>query len=88
MWKVDVFYGLPVALGGSRYIYLFGDCGLRLSKPAPTPAIVLAPAPSTLKGYDDGVAIVTVPGARDVYRIGLGIDAVALVSSLIGKSGR
>lgn len=86
VWKVDVFYPLPVAVGGARYLYLFGNCGLRLGRAIPLPALVLAPAPVAVKGYGPDVAIVTVPGARDVYRIGLGIDAVALVSSLIGKS--
>jgi hypothetical protein len=84
--KIDVFYPLPVALRGTRYLYMFGSAGTRLGRAAGAPALILEAAPATVKGFEPNVAIVSVPSNRDLYRIGIGIDAVALVCFLAPAS--
>ena len=73
--RFDVFYPLPVNLGGLNLIYLFGTAALRASSALPvgTP-LLLDPAPAGVTPSTAGTAIVTVTGNRDYYRVGVGID--------------
>ena len=82
--KIDVFYPLPLTIKQFRWIYLFGNVALRLGRARNLGTFDLAPAPATVSGSDPDVAIVAVPSNRDAYRIGIGVDAVALVCA-IGK---
>lgn len=77
--KIDVFYPLPLTIKGFRWVYLFGNAALHLGRSRDLGAFDLAPAPATVSGSDPGVVIVAVPANRDAYRIGIGVDAVALV---------
>jgi hypothetical protein len=86
--KIDVFYPLPLRAGGFRYLYLFGNASLRLSRTESLPTFDLAPAPSTVNGFDPSVAIVAVPSNRDVYRIGVGVDAIGLVCAISATAGK
>jgi hypothetical protein len=40
------------------------------------------PAPSTVNAYNPNVAQGTVPSNRDVYRIGVGIDLVSVITAM------
>ncbi|HLX44056.1 MAG TPA: hypothetical protein VKR43_11510 [Bryobacteraceae bacterium] len=73
--RFDVFYPLPVNLGGLNLIYLFGTATLRAtsSPPGSTP-LLLDPAPAGVTATSPGTAILTIPGNRDYYRVGVGID--------------
>lgn len=84
--RFDVFY--PISLGGAafKFIYLFGTVSTRLAaRPIQTPALFLEPAPAPPagpNGYDPDVMLVTSPSMRDYYRIGIGVDALSLLSKL------
>jgi hypothetical protein len=82
--KFDVFYPLPLEAKSTRFLFLFGNADLRLSKATNITPFVLAPTPSTITGSEPSVAIITTPSNRDVYRIGVGVDAIALICA-IGK---
>jgi hypothetical protein len=77
--KFDVFYPFPLKANGTRFLYLFGMAGLRLTPDGGTIPYILNPAPAGITGSESSVAIVVVPSNRDVYRIGVGIDAVSVV---------
>ncbi len=80
--KIDVFYPLPLTIKQFRWIYLFGNAALRLGRARDFGPFDLAPAPAGVSGSDPDVAIVAVPANRDVYRIGIGVDAVALLCAI------
>ena len=95
--KFDVFYPLPLSvpqkITGSnsqnatakvRILYLFGNAGLRLSRAGDITPFVLQQAPTTIRGDEPGVAIIATPSTRDVYRIGIGVDAAAAICALTG----
>jgi hypothetical protein len=77
--KFDVFYPLPLKANGTRYLYFFGMAGLRLTRAENAAPYVLNPAPAGITGSESSVAIVAAPSNRDVYRLGVGIDAVSIV---------
>ncbi|MBI4873591.1 MAG: hypothetical protein HY822_03040 [Acidobacteria bacterium] len=81
--RIDVFYPLPVPLGSGagafRALFLFGTATLRLGQADPGPTFLLNPAPATVRGSDANVAILAVPGNRDTYRIGVGLDVLPLL---------
>jgi hypothetical protein len=83
--KIDVFYPLPISIGNPdfKFIYLFGTVNTRFSsRPVQADPLILAPAPSTVNGYDNNVMLVTSPSNRDTYRIGIGLDALSLLKKL------
>ncbi|HUA87003.1 MAG TPA: hypothetical protein VMB85_24270 [Bryobacteraceae bacterium] len=80
--KFDVFYPMPVRIRGYNYLYLFATADLRMARAANTTPFILAPAPSTVSGSDPSVAIVPIASARDLYRIGVGVDAVGLICAI------
>lgn len=90
--RIEAFYPLPFSdrsadrRGASALasIYLFGNAQMRLSQAKNIDPFVLQPAPSTVNPYDPNVAVVTVPSNRDLYRLGIGIDFVHLLTSLKG----
>jgi hypothetical protein len=80
--KFDVFYPLPVKIHGYNYVYLFGTANMRMARAVNTAPLILAPAPSNITGPEPSVALVAVPSERDVYRIGVGIDAVGILCAI------
>jgi hypothetical protein len=97
--KFDAFYPLP--LSAASFIYLFGTANLAVAKPGnATPLalqLVSQPCTSTdpataagvtcgVKVYQDSVAVNTVASSRDTYRIGVGIDAIAFINTLLKKN--
>jgi len=83
--KIDVFYPLPLETKGTRFLFLFGNADLRLSRAENTTPFVLNAAPASITGAEPSVAIIATPSNRDVYRIGVGVDAVALICAMGGK---
>jgi hypothetical protein len=88
--KIDVFYPLPLSLGSKagnyQFIYLFGSANLRLSKPTTIPSFALQNPNATrtaVQPFDPGLVVITVPTTRDTYRIGVGVDLVNLIQSLM-----
>jgi hypothetical protein len=81
----DVFYPLPVKLHSYRYLYLFCNASLRVTRAEVLTPFDLSPAPATITGSETTVAIVPIPSNRDVYRIGIGVDAIALLSAIWGR---
>jgi len=88
--KIDVFYPLP--LGGTsgkyKFLYLFGNTNLRLSRATSIPTFALQNPNAngiTVQPFDPNLAIVTVPSSRDTYRIGAGVDLVNLIQSIAGN---
>lgn len=81
--RFDAFYPLPVGQSDGRFkfLYLFATSTLRLSRSANRVPLVLEGAPSTVKGSEDSVAIVSTGTNRDTYRIGIGVDLVNLMRS-------
>lgn len=95
--KFDVFYPLPLGLPQKitgrnsqnapakvRILYLFGNAGLRLSGAGNITPFILNQAPTTIRGDEPTVAIIPTPSTRDVYRIGVGLDAAAAFCALTG----
>jgi hypothetical protein len=80
--KFDVFYPLPVKIHGYNYLYLFGTANMQLARAQNLTPFVLAPAPSTVTGSDASVALAVTPSARDLYRIGFGVDAVGMICAV------
>jgi hypothetical protein len=95
--KVDGFYPLP--LGNDwHFLFLFGTANLAVARPKDrTPlAMQLVSNPCTagqdpstcgITPYGDNVAVVAVPSSRDTYRLGAGIDLVALLKKWSAKPG-
>lgn len=79
--RIDAFYPLPIKARDHEFsgIYLFGSVALRLHRATNVSPYVLKPAPDSVNGYDPSVALIPVAGARDIYRIGAGIDLVRLI---------
>jgi hypothetical protein len=85
--RAEAFYPLPF---GSRNpatnvlsgIYLFGTVQMYLKRRQNIDPFVLQPKPSTVNAYDPNVAQVTVPSNREIYRIGVGIDLVSLITAM------
>jgi hypothetical protein len=86
--RVEGFY--PLALGdrfGSKTTiwYLFGRVDMRIAAPRQVTPFILQPAGSDITGYNPQVNIVTVRSNRDLYTIGVGIDAVKLINTIAGS---
>ncbi|MBV8846933.1 MAG: hypothetical protein JO307_29340 [Bryobacterales bacterium] len=86
------FYPLPMGPRGknANLIYLFGRADLRLGGPSigGTP-LILDPAldanKNAISSSNPNVAIIAVPSNRDLYSIGVGMDAIGLVNSIRSK---
>jgi hypothetical protein len=85
VWRTDVFYPLP--LGGEpgawRFLFLFGTVNLRLARATNIAPLALRPADSGKNLYDPDVTLVPVPNTRDTYRLGVGIDVVNFLTSVL-----
>lgn len=80
----EAFYPLPLGLGSSEIgaIYLFGRMSLALRRPITVDApLALTPAPG-IAVTNPNVAVIAMPAARDLYTIGVGIDAVEILKGL------
>lgn len=86
--KFDVFYPLPLNIGNSsfKFIYLFGTVITQLgARPVESDPLVLQQAPAPPNGptgFDSNVMLVRASGNRDMYRIGIGLDALSLLRKL------
>jgi hypothetical protein len=81
--RFDVFYPLPVNLGGLNLIYLFGTAALRAASASPgTIPLLLDPAPAGTTATTPGTAILLTTGNRDYYRVGVGIDLLNALRQL------
>ena len=91
--KVDGFYPLPLSVKGNEwnFIYLFGTANLGIARPVDRVPLAMQlvsnpcaagqdPTQGTcgVAPYSDNVAVIAVPSSRDTYRVGAGIDLVAL----------
>jgi Putative Ig domain len=78
---------LPLLLG-ERFaknvttLYLFGRADMRLASPHQITPFILQPAPSGVNGFDPNVNIIAVRSNRDLYTIGVGVDAVKLIKTI------
>jgi hypothetical protein len=87
--RVEGFLPLPL---GDRLdkkvttLYLFGRVDMRLAKPKQTTPFVLQPAPTGVNGFDSDVNIVSVRSNRDLYTIGVGVDAIKLIKTISGQN--
>jgi hypothetical protein len=94
--KFDAFYPLP--LNATSFIYLFGTANLAVARPSNATPLALqlvsgacaANDPTAIAGvncgvkvYQDNVAVQSIASARDTYRIGVGIDAIAFINKLL-----
>jgi hypothetical protein len=84
--KAEAFFPLPL---GERFaknittLYLFGRADMRLSRPHQTTPFVLQPADPSITGFNPQVNIIGIASNRDLYTIGVGIDAVKLIKSIV-----
>ena len=87
--RIEGFFPLHL---GDRFdknvttLYLFGRVDMRLAHLKQTTPLVLQPAPPTVNPYDNDVNIIAVPSNRDLYTIGVGVDAVKLIKSIASIS--
>ncbi len=84
--RTEAFYPLPFfdrsqdKRGMLSALYLFGASQIHLGRSRNLTPLILNP--STVSGSDPTVTIRSVPGNRDIYRIGFGIDLVQAIMSL------
>lgn len=84
--KAEAFFPLPL---GERFaknlttLYLFGRVDMRLSRPHQTTPFVLQPADPSITGFNPQVNIIGVASNRDLYTIGVGVDAVKLIKTIM-----
>lgn len=89
--RLEGFFPLPLGERFSKQVttlYLFGRVDMRLARPKQIVPFILQPAPAGINGFDSDLNIVTVRSNRDLYTIGVGVDAVGLIRSisLLNKS--
>jgi hypothetical protein len=88
--KIDVFYPLRTGNTSGKYdfIFLFGTANLRLSKATEIPTFALQnPNESSMvvQPFDPALVVFPVRRTRDTYRIGVGVDLINLVQSILKK---
>lgn len=89
--RFDAFYPLPLTgrRGNSSPwqafdgIYLFGSAQLRIARPSVKSPLILQTAPTDVHGYDSDVTVYPIRTNRDLYMIGVGVDTVQVVSSIV-----
>jgi hypothetical protein len=94
--KFDAFYPLP--FNATSFIYLFGTANLAVARPSNGTPLALQLVSGTcakddltaiagvncgVKVFQDTVAVHTIASARDTYRIGVGIDAIAFINKIL-----
>jgi hypothetical protein len=86
--RFDVFYPLPVNMGGLNLIYLFGTATMQLRSSAMgTTPLFLDPAAAGVTATSPGTAILVCRNKRDYYRVGVGVDLLNALRQLkIGGS--
>jgi hypothetical protein len=82
--KFEGFY--PLSIGPPKstdplVIYLFGRANLHFGHATESTPLILQQAAGILPD-NPGIAVIAQPSARDSYTIGVGIDAVQLISKL------
>jgi len=83
--RVEGFFPLPL---GDRFaktittLYLFGRVDMRVARGKQSTPFILQPAPAGVNGFDSDVNIVTVRQNRDLYTIGVGVDAIKLIKTI------
>ncbi len=82
--KIDVFYPLHIPGTDAKYkfLYLFANANLRLSKATSIPTFALQNPNAngiTVQPFDPNLAVITIPSSRDTYRFGVGIDLLNLI---------
>jgi hypothetical protein len=83
--KVEAFF--PLSLG-QRFaenvttLYLFGRADMQLTRAHQTTPFILQPADASITGFNSQVNIISMASNRDLYTIGVGIDAVKLIKSI------
>lgn len=88
--KFEGFYPLPLGTrdSGAPIFYLFGRANLRLSQGGERTPLVLKRALGSdgkiVPADDAGIAIIASASQRDLYTIGVGVDAVQIIDA-IGK---
>ncbi|HYM74743.1 MAG TPA: hypothetical protein VE377_02100 [Candidatus Dormibacteraeota bacterium] len=83
--RIEGFLPLPLGERFARNVttlYLFGRVDMRLARPKQSTPFVLQPAPDTVHGYDPDVNIVRAGSTRDLYTIGVGVDAIKLIKAI------
>jgi len=84
--KAEAFFPLPL---GERFaknittLYLFGRVDMRLSRPHQATPFVLQPADPSITGFNPQVNIIGSASNRDLYTIGVGVDAVKLIKTIM-----
>jgi hypothetical protein len=87
--KIEAFF--PLSLG-QRFaekvttLYLFGRADMRLSRPHQTTPFILQPADASISGFNPQVNIISNASNRDLYTIGVGVDAVKLIKAMIPQA--
>jgi len=93
--KLDAFYPLPLNIKDIPFIYLFGTANLAIARPQDrvplAMQLVSTPCVTTNdpgKGetcdvvpYGNNVAVFPISSSRDTYRMGIGMDLVALLKA-------
>jgi hypothetical protein len=97
--RVEGFYPLPVTFSDKKlnFLYVFATASLRLARGEDLTPLVLKPAPdgtgkdnggntiAAINAYDPNVSIIKKGSNRDNYRLGIGVDLMNLLGSLLGK---
>src|SRR5207244_12978179 len=81
--KFEGFYPLSVGKPDSDKIvlYLYGRANLRFGRAVEVTPLVLQKA-TNVTADNPAIAVIAQPRARDSYTIGVGVDAVQLISKL------
>jgi hypothetical protein len=96
VFRVDVFYPLPVGKENGQFksLFLFGTTNMRIARPFDKTPLAMervcaGSSTSNCTGsaafWGDRTAVIAVPSARDTYRLGVGIDFVNLLTSWLTK---
>jgi hypothetical protein len=87
--RLEAFFPLPL---GDRFkdnsLYLFGRVEMRLAPPHQITPFILEPADPNVTGFNPQVNIVAMRSNRDIYTIGVGVDAVKLIKTVTGQSNK
>jgi hypothetical protein len=87
--RLEAFFPLPL---GNRFkdndLYLFGRVEMRIAAAHQTTPFILEPADATIAGFNPQVNIVSMRSNRDLYTIGVGVDAVKLMKTITLQSNK
>jgi hypothetical protein len=87
--RLEAFFPLPLGeVFKDNSLYLFGRVDMRIAAPHQTTPFILEPADATITGFNPQVNIVSMRSNRDIYTIGVGVDAVKLMKTITGQSNK